>query len=83
MAPRTFKYQDPFPLGKDETTYRKIEGSEKYIEVEQVCRQGRGPGLSRGADRSWPTRRCGMSPSCSVPPTTSRSPRSSAIRKLP
>ncbi|MEE4241460.1 MAG: fumarate hydratase [Desulfopila sp.] len=29
-----FFYQDPFPLEKDETQYRKIEGSEKYIAVE-------------------------------------------------
>ena len=28
-----FKYQDPFPLGKDTTTYRKLEGSEKYVSV--------------------------------------------------
>jgi len=26
-----FFYQDPFPLGKDETKYRKLEGSEKYV----------------------------------------------------
>jgi len=29
-----FFYQDPFPLAKDETKYRKIEGSEKYVSVE-------------------------------------------------
>ncbi|PLX98460.1 MAG: fumarate hydratase [Desulfuromonas sp.] len=26
-----FVYQDPFPVGKDETKYRKIDGSEKYV----------------------------------------------------
>ena len=30
-----FVYQDPFPLGKDETTFRKLEGSEKYVSVEE------------------------------------------------
>ena len=25
-----FIYQPPFPLGKDETVYRKIKGSEKF-----------------------------------------------------
>jgi len=34
MAPPEFHYQDPFPLGKDETKYRKIEGSEKYVVIE-------------------------------------------------
>ncbi|MFO7982471.1 MAG: fumarate hydratase [Desulfuromonadales bacterium] len=29
-----FVYQDPFPIGKDETEYRKIEGSEKYVSTE-------------------------------------------------
>lgn len=29
-----FFYQDPFPLGKEETQYRKVEGSEKYVSVE-------------------------------------------------
>ncbi len=29
-----FVYQDPFPLGKDETKYRLLEGSEKYVSVE-------------------------------------------------
>ncbi|MDF1564652.1 MAG: fumarate hydratase [Deltaproteobacteria bacterium] len=28
-----FHYQDPFPLAKDETEYRKLEGSEKYVSV--------------------------------------------------
>jgi fumarate hydratase class I len=28
-----FFYQDPFPLGKDETKYRKLEGSEKYVSM--------------------------------------------------
>ncbi|MDX9709812.1 MAG: fumarate hydratase [Trichloromonas sp.] len=28
-----FKYQDPFPLAKDETKYYKIPGSEKYVSV--------------------------------------------------
>jgi len=26
-----FFYQDPFPLGRDDTRYRKLEGSEKYV----------------------------------------------------
>ncbi len=30
-----FKYQDPFPLAKDETKYYKIPGSEKYVSVAQ------------------------------------------------
>ena len=33
MSTKPFVYQDPFPVGPDETKYRKIEGSEKYIEV--------------------------------------------------
>ncbi|HQB39534.1 MAG TPA: fumarate hydratase [Deltaproteobacteria bacterium] len=37
MATPEFKYQDPFPLAKDETRYRKIEGSEKYVAVEQFA----------------------------------------------
>ena len=49
MSTKPFVYQDPFPLGKDETTYRKIEGSEKYITGGEICRQGRRPGLPRGA----------------------------------
>jgi fumarate hydratase class I len=28
-----FKYQDPFPLGKDQTPYRRLEGSEKFVSV--------------------------------------------------
>lgn len=28
-----FKYQEPFPLAKDETKYYKIPGSEKYVSV--------------------------------------------------
>jgi fumarate hydratase, class I len=32
-----FTYQDPFPLSKDTTKYRKIEGSEKYVKVEQFA----------------------------------------------
>jgi fumarate hydratase class I len=26
-----FVYQEPFPVGKDETKYRKVEGSEQYV----------------------------------------------------
>ena len=33
MATKPFVYQDPYPLGKDQTNYRKIEGSEKYVSV--------------------------------------------------
>ncbi|WP_419175165.1 fumarate hydratase [Desulfosediminicola sp.] len=29
-----FYYQDPYPLGKDETQYRKIADSEKYVSIE-------------------------------------------------
>ncbi len=29
-----FVYQNPFPLGKDETKYRLLEGSDKYVSVE-------------------------------------------------
>ncbi len=29
-----FYYQEPFPLDKDHTRYRKLEGSEKYVSVE-------------------------------------------------
>ncbi len=30
-----FTYQEPFPLGKDDTKYRKIVGSKKYVTVRQ------------------------------------------------
>lgn len=33
MATKPFVYQDPFPMGKDQTRYRKLEGSEKYVSV--------------------------------------------------
>ena len=33
MATKSFVYQDPYPLGKDQTKYRKVEGSEKYVSV--------------------------------------------------
>lgn len=29
-----FTYQEPFPLGKDTTTYKKIEGSDKFVQTE-------------------------------------------------
>jgi len=32
-----FAYQDPYPLSKDSTPYYKIEGSEKYVSVEQFA----------------------------------------------
>ena len=35
MSTKPFVYQDPFPLGKDQTRYRKIEGSEQYVTVDQ------------------------------------------------
>ncbi len=35
MSTKPFVYQEPFPLAKDETTYYKIEGSEKYVSVQQ------------------------------------------------
>lgn len=37
MATKPFVYQEPFPLSKDQTTYRKIEGSEQYVAVEQFA----------------------------------------------
>ena len=37
MATPDFFYQDPFPLAKDETRYRKIEGSEKYVELDNFA----------------------------------------------
>ena len=43
MATMPFVYQDPYPLEKDQTQYRKIEGSEQYVTVqpfagkEMVC----------------------------------------------
>src|SRR5512133_582708 len=37
MATPEFVYQDPFPLDKDETKYRKIEGSEKYVELDKFA----------------------------------------------
>ncbi len=30
-----FSYQEPFPLGKDDTKYRKLAGSEKFVSSEQ------------------------------------------------
>jgi len=33
MATKPFIYQDPYPLSKDQTQYRKVEGSEKYVSV--------------------------------------------------
>ena len=40
-----------FPLGKDQTRYRKVEGSEKYVSVAVLRGQGDPHGRSRGADR--------------------------------
>lgn len=37
MSTKPFVYQDPYPLGKDQTSYRKIEGSEQYVTVEQFA----------------------------------------------
>ena len=33
MATKPFVYQDPYPLGKDRTRYRKVAGSEQYVSV--------------------------------------------------
>jgi len=33
MATKPFVYQDPYPLGEDRTTYRRLEGSEQYVSV--------------------------------------------------
>ncbi|CAH2031456.1 fumarate hydratase [Trichlorobacter ammonificans] len=35
MATPEFFYQEPFPLAKDSTPYRKVAGSEKYVSVAQ------------------------------------------------
>jgi len=35
MATPEFFYQEPFPLAKDSTPYRKLEGSEKYVSIVQ------------------------------------------------
>ena len=35
MATPEFKYQDPFPLAKETTTYYKIPGSEQYVSTVQ------------------------------------------------
>src|SRR5512137_1082591 len=35
MSTKPFVYQEPFPLGKEATKYRKIEGSEQYVTVTQ------------------------------------------------
>ena len=37
MSTKPFVYQEPFPLGKDQTNYRKIEGSEQYVTVESFA----------------------------------------------
>ncbi|PLX93709.1 MAG: fumarate hydratase, partial [Desulfuromonas sp.] len=37
MATPEFTYQEMFPLGKDTTAYRKVEGSEKYVSVESFA----------------------------------------------
>ncbi|AJE04048.1 fumarate hydratase [Geobacter pickeringii] len=37
MSTKPFVYQEPFPLAKESTTYRKIEGSEKHVTVEQFA----------------------------------------------
>jgi len=37
MSNKPFVYQDPYPLGKDQTKYRKIEDSEKYVTVEKFA----------------------------------------------
>ncbi|NVN98512.1 MAG: fumarate hydratase [Geobacteraceae bacterium] len=39
MSTKPFVYQEPYPLAKDPTKYRKIEGSEKYVSVEQFAGQ--------------------------------------------
>ena len=28
-----FHYQDPFPIGKDGTKYRKVDHSEQYVSI--------------------------------------------------
>ncbi|MRR39185.1 fumarate hydratase, partial [bacterium] len=33
MSTKPFVYQEPFPLGKDDTSYYKIPDSEKYVSV--------------------------------------------------
>lgn len=34
-----FTYQEPFPLGKDETKYKKIEGSETFVSTDRFTDQ--------------------------------------------
>jgi len=34
-----FTYQEPFPLGKDQTKYRKIEGSETFVSTDRFDNQ--------------------------------------------
>ena len=34
-----FTYQNPYPVGKDETKYYKIEGSEKYVSIDNFAGQ--------------------------------------------
>ncbi len=34
-----FYYQNPYPLGQDETQYRKVEGSGRYVSVDQFNSQ--------------------------------------------
>ena len=36
MSMADFTYQDPFPLGKDETKYMKIEGSETLVSTDRL-----------------------------------------------
>jgi fumarate hydratase class I len=33
MATKPFIYQDPYPLGADRTTYRKVAGSERFVSI--------------------------------------------------
>ena len=35
MTMSEFKYQEPFPLGKDETKYRLL--TKDYVHVEECC----------------------------------------------
>lgn len=37
MAQHEFYYQNPFPLNRDETCYRKLDGSEEYVSIERFA----------------------------------------------
>jgi len=64
-----FVYQEPFPLAKDQTTYRLLPDSQKYVTIidfnDQKILKVAPEALTTLANQA-------MSPSCCVPPITSR-----------